>query len=51
MPSMHARRRVGVEAAELNRERRAKTVVVTTTPGFAGLWLIPRLADFTAAHP
>ncbi len=37
--------------AELQRDRRAKTVVVTTTPGFAGLWLIPRLAGFTAARP
>jgi LysR family glycine cleavage system transcriptional activator len=36
---------------ELKRERRGKTVVLTTTPGFAGLWLIPRLAGFTAAHP
>jgi len=36
---------------ELKRDRRAKTVVVTTTPGFAGLWLIPRLASFTAARP
>jgi LysR family glycine cleavage system transcriptional activator len=36
---------------ELKRDRRAKTVVVTTTPGFAGLWLIPRLAGFTNAHP
>ena len=36
---------------ELKRERRAKTVVVTTTPGFAGLWLIPRLAGFTASRP
>jgi LysR family glycine cleavage system transcriptional activator len=35
----------------LKRERRAKTVVVTTTPGFAGLWLIPRLASFTATRP
>jgi DNA-binding transcriptional LysR family regulator len=26
-------------------------VVVTTTPGFAGVWLIPRLASFTAVHP
>ena len=26
-------------------------MVVTTTPGFAGLWLIPRLTSFTAAHP
>jgi len=36
--------------AALKRERRAKTVVVTTTPGFAGLWLIPRLTGFMAAH-
>lgn len=28
-----------------------RTVVVTTTPGFAGLWLIPRLGGFTAGHP
>ncbi|KQW36293.1 transcriptional regulator GcvA [Rhizobacter sp. Root404] len=35
----------------LQRDRRAKTVVVTTTPGFAGLWLIPRLASFTASRP
>jgi DNA-binding transcriptional LysR family regulator len=36
---------------ELKRDQRAKTVVVTTTPGFAGLWLIPRLAGFTASRP
>lgn len=35
----------------LRGERRAKTVVVTTTAGFAGLWLIPRLAHFTATRP
>jgi LysR family glycine cleavage system transcriptional activator len=35
----------------LKRDARAKTVVVTTTPGFAGLWLIPRLASFTATRP
>ncbi|MBI3369687.1 MAG: transcriptional regulator GcvA [Burkholderiales bacterium] len=35
----------------LRRRTRKKTVVVTTTPGFAGLWLIPRLAEFTARHP
>ncbi len=29
----------------------ARTVTVTTTPGFASLWLIPRLAGFTGAHP
>lgn len=28
-----------------------RTVAVTTTPGFASLWLIPRLARFTAKHP
>ena len=36
---------------EFRHSERAKTVVVTTTPGFAGLWLIPRLAGFVAAHP
>jgi DNA-binding transcriptional LysR family regulator len=36
---------------ELRHSERGKTVVVTTTPGFAGLWLIPRLAGFVAAHP
>jgi DNA-binding transcriptional LysR family regulator len=28
-----------------------RQVSVTTTPGFASLWLIPRLAKFTANHP
>ncbi len=28
-----------------------RRVSVTTTPGFASLWLIPRLARFTASHP
>lgn len=37
--------------AALQRTRATRTVVVTTTPGFAGLWLIPRLAGFTAAQP
>ena len=40
----------GRRASSAHSER-AKTVVVTTTPGFAGLWLIPRLAGFIAAHP
>ena len=35
----------------LRGEARLKTVVVTTTAGFAGLWLIPRLAGFTASRP
>ena len=29
----------------------ARHVGITCTPGFASLWLIPRLARFTAAHP
>jgi len=44
--------------ADLDRATRAvkrsgevRTVVVTTTPGFAGLWLIPRLSTFVAANP
>jgi LysR family glycine cleavage system transcriptional activator len=36
---------------QLQQIERQKTVVVTTTPGFAGLWLIPRLASFTTRHP
>ena len=27
------------------------SLTVTTTPGFASLWLIPRLAEFARAHP
>jgi LysR family transcriptional regulator, glycine cleavage system transcriptional activator len=34
----------------LKRSGETKTVVVTTTPGFAGLWLIPRLSSFVAAN-
>lgn len=30
---------------------RMRQVAITTTPGFASLWLIPRLAKFTASHP
>lgn len=29
----------------------ARTFTVTTTPTFASLWLIPRLASYTQAHP
>ncbi len=36
---------------ELRKIDRARTVVVATTPGFAGLWLIPRLATFVEANP
>ncbi len=30
---------------------RREVLAMTTTPGFAALWLIPRLAGFTRAHP
>ena len=30
---------------------RREVLAVTTTPGLASLWLIPRLADFLAGHP
>ena len=26
-------------------------MIVSTTPGFAGVWLIPRLSSFVASHP
>jgi LysR family glycine cleavage system transcriptional activator len=38
-------------SSRLRRRTEARTVVVTTTPGFAGIWLIPRLTNFTAVHP
>lgn len=31
--------------------RRREVLALTTTPGFASLWLIPRLAQFFGAHP
>lgn len=37
--------------ASLRATVRLRQVSVTTTPGFASLWLIPRLAQFTASHP
>ena len=37
--------------AALRAPARRQTLALTTTPGFASLWLIPRLADFTRAHP
>lgn len=40
------------DATELVRaSTQVRHVAITTTPGFASLWLIPRLARFTASHP
>lgn len=41
--------REAVEA--LRAPRRREVLAVTTTPGLASLWLIPRLSDFVATHP
>jgi LysR family transcriptional regulator, glycine cleavage system transcriptional activator len=38
-------------AAAVRKETGPRQVAITCTPGFASLWLIPRLARFTAAHP
>lgn len=37
--------------AALRAPGRREVLAVTTTPGLASLWLIPRLADFVARHP
>jgi LysR family transcriptional regulator, glycine cleavage system transcriptional activator len=36
---------------QLRAETRARQLSLTTTTGFASLWLIPRLGRFTALHP
>ncbi len=36
---------------KLRAPARRDVLTVTTTPGLASLWLIPRLADFTQRHP
>lgn len=38
-------------AARASALSAVRQVAITCTPGFASFWLIPRLADFTAAHP
>jgi LysR family transcriptional regulator, glycine cleavage system transcriptional activator len=37
--------------ALVRASQQVRRVSVTTTPGFASLWLIPRLVRFTANHP
>ncbi len=36
---------------EIRHAQLARTLTVTTTPAFASLWLIPRLASYTREHP
>jgi LysR family glycine cleavage system transcriptional activator len=49
--TLEALGRIDRATREIRRSERVRTVVVTTTPGFAGLWLIPRLAGFVSTHP
>jgi LysR family transcriptional regulator, glycine cleavage system transcriptional activator len=37
--------------ATIHAPGRREVLALTTTPGLASLWLIPRLADFVARHP
>jgi DNA-binding transcriptional LysR family regulator len=37
--------------ASVRATQPGRQIAITTTPGFASLWLIPRLARFTASHP
>jgi LysR family transcriptional regulator, glycine cleavage system transcriptional activator len=43
--------RLQTAADQLRAETRARQLSITTTTGFASLWLIPRLSSFTALHP
>lgn len=43
--------RLRTTVAEIRAPARRETLSLTTTPGFASLWLIPRLSDFTRIHP
>ncbi|MET0518266.1 MAG: LysR substrate-binding domain-containing protein, partial [Burkholderiaceae bacterium] len=40
-----------VAAREIRAPHEREALSLTTTPGFASLWLIPRLTAFTRAHP
>lgn len=38
-------------ARDIRTPQRREVLALTTTPGFAALWLIPRLTAFTRSHP
>lgn len=42
---------VRTAVAQIRAPHGREVLTITTTPGLASLWLIPRLADFTSAHP
>ena len=43
--------RIDALSQSLRGTTEVRTVTLTTTPGFASLWLIPRLARFTNSYP
>lgn len=49
--AQEALQRLHDSARKLRGAAQVRAVTLTTTPGLAALWLIPRLARFTAAHP
>jgi LysR family glycine cleavage system transcriptional activator len=44
-------REIDEATQKMRGEAAARTVTVTTTPGFASLWLIPRLNAYLQSHP
>lgn len=42
---------VRAAVSEIRAPQRREVIALTTTPGLASLWLIPRLAGFTRKHP
>lgn len=42
---------VRAAVARIRAPQRREVIALTTTPGLASLWLIPRLNDFLRAHP
>jgi DNA-binding transcriptional LysR family regulator len=42
---------VRAAVSEIRAPHRREVIAITTTPGLASLWLIPRLARFTGEHP
>ncbi|OFZ96521.1 MAG: hypothetical protein A2Z64_10565 [Betaproteobacteria bacterium RIFCSPLOWO2_02_67_12] len=49
--SQEVLQRLHDSARKLRGAAEVRAVTLTTTPGLAALWLIPRLARFTGAHP
>lgn len=46
-----AMKELRTEVARIRAPQRREVIALTTTPGLASLWLIPRLTDFMREHP